>query len=220
MNIKSPCAILLQYLVAVSVVDGVFGFPQGAGSCNGGGGVSTPHITPGQGELSNGDYSIRINGVVVSGTSELQAGKITPVELHAGSNPFKGFFFRLSGTDGTDYTDTVTVLEDETTQGFPNSVGAFCDANVGGACHTNNTAKEFVCVGLDFQDMENKEATLEITVVEGNDGGTDEWYYSTFGINVGSLDEEGDDFFACCDDYSYDNKHGRGLRKLLNKFFF
>jgi len=211
--------LLNQLLLEIS------SWPTGAGSCNSGTAVSSPHIIPGQGDLSLGDFSLKINGEETStgSTTSLFHGRIYSAELVAGTNPFKGFLFRLSGTDGTDYSDAVTVLNDDTTQTFPNSEGAECEANVGAASHTNNTEKTFVCVGLDFRDLDlgleaaTKDVTLEVTVVEENavennsTTGSNKWYYSSFDVKV-IWDPT---IWDCC--FKGNN---RSLRGLIKRFFF
>lgn len=222
-KINTTYALLLllnQLLLEIS------SWPTGAGSCSSGTAVSSPHIIPGQGDLSLGDFSLKINGEETSAgsTTGLLTGRMYSAELVAGTNPFKGFLFRLSGTDGTDYSDVVTVLNEDTTQTFPNSEGAECEANVGAVSHTNNTEKTFVCVGLDFRDLElgleetTKDVTLEVTVVEENvvenssTTGSNKWYYSSFDVRV-----SWDPFICDCD---CDKSKNRSLRGLIKRFFF
>lgn len=222
-KINTTYALLLllnQLLMEIS------SWPTGAGSCSSGTAVFTPHIIPGQGDLSLGDFSLKINGEDISAgsTTDLRNGRMYSAELVAGTNPFKGFLFRISGTDDTNYSDVVTVLDEDTTQTFPNSEGAECEANVGAVSHTNNTEKTFVCVGLDFRDFEglglestSKDVTLEVTVVEKNDmEGSNKWYYSSFDVKV-ILDP----FVSDCDcDCDCDKSNNRSLRGLIKRFFF
>ena len=171
----------------------VLGFPTGAGSCASGVAVGAPHSTSGQGDIGKGGYEILFDSTPLSETSLNKfVGGTHLVTLRADNNFFRGFLMRLDtkGESNLDFPNPGFTLSGDQSNSVqllgkdPNFLGVSCPTGVAGATHTEKSDKTSIEVTFMWNIFSKLD--LEVTVVKANDIelGRDQWYHSTFSIEV------------------------------------
>jgi hypothetical protein len=160
---------------------------------------SAPHFRAdgGEGSLMDAGLGVNIAGVgdLLSGSvpAVLEAGTSYQVELIAdvGATPFRGFLYRLSGTDKdlsgsfslpTGATDA-QLLTSDGEGGIGDGPGgvATCPATVAGATHTSNNDKTSLNTLLEIPFGISGDVILEVTVMVQ---APQTWYYSSYPLMI------------------------------------
>jgi hypothetical protein len=195
--------VLVLLLITPILV--VQAYPFGAGHCSSGTAIANiSHGNIGSGSLRNGNYQVRMSSSSNSGdgssssTSTFIPGPPTFLStgtdytltltirddsIIASSNHFfRGFLFRLSGKQGENVRDAMTISPDFRLIGKDHTT--MCSSIVSGVTHTNAIDKTTVDVLLRF-DEPIPRVQLEVTVVQSNNpSGSNLWHYDSYDLVV------------------------------------
>lgn len=179
-------------LIILNVIRFVQSYPSFAGHCNSGSLANQSfgwHGNDGNGSLSNGGLTVNVGsyGYELSQLSPDSSFVIEPETtyfVHLNGR-FKGFLFRLQSEDGFDVYDS---FEDwyENVRRVPDGM---CSPGVAAMSHDNRDLKTHITFKMNvpnFASTRTFKLRLDVTVVESNEGGSDDWYYDLFEIVVQS----------------------------------
>lgn len=193
--------IVVLLLITPKLV--VQAYPFGAGHCSSGTAIANiSHGNTGSGSLRNGNYQVRMSsnnsGDGSSSSSTFIPGPPTFLStgidytltltirddsIIASSNQFfRGFLFRLSGKQGENVRDAMTISPDFRSIGKDHTT--MCSSIVSGVTHTNAIDKTTVDVLLRFNEPIPR-VQLEVTVVQSNNpSGSNLWHYDSYDLVV------------------------------------
>lgn len=162
-------------------------FPGAAGHCDTGdlSGKGSGHGESGGGPLSNGQLQIKFDNQILRSweTLTLNANQEYDVTLDFSTSLpsffFRGFLFRVSGSNGEDTSGTFYVGSDDNAQEL-----STCAADVSGMTHTNRDDKTSVSFKFQYTASANADLNLEVTVVR--ERAADNWFYTPYTIQIGS----------------------------------
>lgn len=191
-------ACLFFFSVVVEHVPRCSAFPQQPGSCNGGGGVSSPHSAIALGDVDEGGYELLIDGRPWSGGDDagsvlsLDASKKHSWEIRVADDAvesgFLGFLLRVSEINGADVTGALSLDDESQTLAKvfdSTTTPVMCDAGVVAAGHaTQGDDKISVKGSFDFDAAEDADVELELTIVAANNGLENRWYFSKYLLEV------------------------------------
>ena len=190
---KAVFEALLLVLLACVLSSRIDAYPTRAGHCASGaqigelsGGV---HDREGSGSLEDHNFTISFDDVILQPRGEileLVAGKAYDI-VFGGSEVFLGFLVRVSGLNGEDMQDSLTVADKESqllpSTGELTGFASACAENVAGLCHTTREEKYFVLT--EFQVDVEAEVLIEVTIVTQDTGaGNGKWFFSSYRVNV------------------------------------
>ena len=188
MNLTTNPSILLPCLLFFSFIASANAFPGAAGHCETGdlSGKSSGHGETGGGPLSNGLLRVRFDDGSLSSstTNTLNANQEYTVTLDFSTTNsafyFRGLLFRLSGKNGEDVSGTMYVGSDGNVQ-----QKSGCAADVSAMTHTNRLDKTSVSFNFEYTGSSSAaDLLLEVTVVR--ERAADNWFYSSYDIEIGS----------------------------------
>ena len=170
----------------------VYGFPNGAGGCAGGGpAVGGTHVIAApSGSLKDGNITVTVGeslleeGEVVMMVADGDA--ITPVSVFGGPRGvFKGVLVRFevpvrSGSD--DFFEDFSSMDRNVKDAAETCLNSFTSL-VFGYTHNNSNDKEFVVANYTVGLEDDTSGTLDVTVVIQNSGGISEYYYSGYDVS-------------------------------------
>jgi hypothetical protein len=171
--------LILSFLTLSSPIPTIFGYPNGAGSCDTGGAVGGEHLT--NTPLTNGTLVDGSFQVVLDGTTSLapgQATSIVPLQSYTLSivptagNTFTGALIRIAGQGTFTLTPGINAQE-----------AAVCTDPVFGVTHSESSDKtEF---NATFVSDGAADYLVDVTVVEFNAASEgSQYYYSQYQLQA------------------------------------
>jgi phosphate transport system substrate-binding protein len=171
---------LLSTFLTSLLISGAQAFPSGAGGCPASAaavaGVHLARPSTTTGELSDGDFTITIDGEPVSRLSTYTFRAGVDHVLKVSGSGFKGFIFRLGGAG----TGALTIPD-----GASNAqISSLCIAqDASGVTHTDPSVKSEAETILHVEDSTDG-LTLDVTIVVQNVASQSEFYYSGYTMNA------------------------------------
>mmetsp|Transcript_15908 Transcript_15908/g.20195 ORF Transcript_15908/g.20195 Transcript_15908/m.20195 type:complete len:339 (+) Transcript_15908:110-1126(+) len=177
--------LLILALFTTTLLHNASAFPGAAGHCQTGdlSGKFSGHGESGGGPISNGSLRVKFGTTTLQTwtTTKLVSDQTYTVTLDFTTSStnffFRGFLFRLSGTNGENAEGSFSLSGDSNVQ-FKS-----CDAGISGVTHNSRADKRSISFDFEYTQSIDADLLLEVTVVR--ERAADNWFYSAFNLQIG-----------------------------------